>query len=66
MPEGLTLRDYFAAQALQTAFLKAVHNLKEDGGDVSGIGWDHICASAYDAADEMLALKKHASSISPV
>mgnify|MGYP003660212491 CR=1 FL=1 len=51
--QGLTLRDYFAAAALQTALAKALHNFSIDGVQET-IDWEHIVGSAYDAAELML------------
>jgi len=56
--DGMTLRDYFAAAALNTAFQKAIHNFKCDGVEDLTIGWDHIAESAYELADEMLIERK--------
>ena len=51
--EGMTLRDYFAAAAVQAALAKALHNFSIDGVQET-IDWEHIVGSAYDAADLML------------
>lgn len=51
---GMTLRDYFAAKAMQ-----GIHaNAHEDVGfnSISG-GWDQIAAYAYAQADAMLAAR---------
>jgi hypothetical protein len=52
--DGMTLRDYFAAKAMQ-AFISAYPCQAIDRGD-GGIPADHesIAEDAYDMADEML------------
>jgi len=50
---GMTLRDYFAAKAMQAAVMKAQHNFAHDGVEFP-IDWADVAESAYDAADEML------------
>jgi hypothetical protein len=51
---GMTLRDYFAAQSINAAVAKAIHNFKCDGVGHYSVDWDHIAESCYDAADAML------------
>lgn len=51
---GMTLRDYFAASAIQAAVVKAIHNFRCDGIGDSTVDWGNIAESAYDAADAML------------
>ena len=54
---GMTLRDYFAAQSIRAALMKAQHNFAYDGVELE-LDWPHIASSAYDAADAMLAARK--------
>ena len=49
---GMTLRDYFAARAMQGA-LSSPHILKMDGKQING--GDSIADFAYSVADAMLA-----------
>lgn len=55
--QGMSLRDYFAAKAMQVALQKALHNFGVDGLD-GPIDADHIADSAYDLADAMLAARE--------
>lgn len=48
---GMTLRDYFAAKAMQSFIL--------DPSSLNGFGWDHISAGAYQLADAMLAARNN-------
>jgi hypothetical protein len=50
MGEGMTLRDYFAAKAMQ-AILHA--NMRAAGGDGS-VSFDLVAAAAYRMADAMI------------
>ena len=54
---GISIRDYFAAQAMSMAFNKAIHNWREDGEQYLGISCDFIAGAAYDMADAMLAAR---------
>ena len=52
-PHVMSLRDYFAANAIEAAVQIAIYNNKAIYHDRE-ISWDHIAESAYDAANEML------------
>lgn len=49
--EGMTLRDYFAAKAMQAAIERQV---KINGDPWVGSSWDAIAAQSYEFADAML------------
>ena len=58
---GMTLRDYFAGQAMPLAMQRMTHNLTRDLGNEWA--WDagdcqSLAAHAYDIADAMLAARK--------
>lgn len=55
---GMTLRDYFAASALNPAYYELARQVGE--GELSGFGWDAVAASAYRIADAMLAKRAKA------
>lgn len=62
---GMTLRDYFAAASIPTAYA----HVKTDGGEVT-FGEDpfdahYIASIAYSIADQMLRVKKGDSAFSP-
>jgi hypothetical protein len=50
----MSLRDWFAGMAIRTAY-QTMADLIESGVDVEDCSWTEIAASAYDAADAMLA-----------
>ena len=52
-PHGMSLRDYFAANAIEASVQKAIYNYKLMDIECE-VFWDHIAESAYYAADEML------------
>ena len=56
--KGMSLRDYFAAQAMGTAFNKALHNWREEGESNLVIDCDHIAEASYWMADAMLKARK--------
>lgn len=52
--QGMSLRDYFAAQSINAAILKMIHNLRIDHGHDFPIHWEEVAESAYASADAML------------
>lgn len=56
---GMTLRDYFAAKAMQSILLAAIQgNLVHKDG-VSSLGPAHFAVAAYENADAMLAARNN-------
>ena len=56
MGEGMTLRDYFAAQAMQPLVLAAM----QVAGPESSVDFASIAASAYRMSDSMLKAREAA------
>ena len=66
--EGMTLRDYFAGQALAQLIKREVRKIFEDGRKMDCFGLDdspevpwhtsHIASESYAIADAMLAARK--------
>ena len=51
--ERMTLRDYFAANAMYAAFSEFVRQMGE--GELAAFGWEGVAAVSYRIADAMLA-----------
>lgn len=55
--DGITVRDYFAAKALDVAFMRMNHNLTYDMGDEwtwGKVEYEMIAELAYKLADHMM------------
>lgn len=59
---GMTLRDYFAAKAMQTEMLSC--RKRFDSGQIEADDWrevqEMVALYAYDMADEMMAARERA------
>ncbi len=53
---GMSLRDYFAAKAMQ-GFMADPEECPDEGEDVADF-YDNVASSAYELADAMLAARK--------
>jgi len=68
---GMTLRDYFAGQALAQLIKREVNEIREDGRKMDCFGLDdspevpwhtsHIASESYAIADAMLVARKEGS-----
>lgn len=54
LADGLTLRDYFAAKAMQTLLGSKWYDERSDKETITGVATD-LATDSYEAADAMLA-----------
>jgi hypothetical protein len=58
--EGMTLRDYFAAQAITIAGQEMARRVGE--GEIAGYGWSAVAREAFQIADAMLKAREEPTS----